>query len=473
MSLTNADDRLHRSPRASSPDGRAHAAARAALIAGLVGLYGIVGADSRWLAALGRYVVLRGAVPRGVPFAGSPTTHWANTLVLAELIFHWLEAAFGDRGLVLAQTLAVGLALYSLARDAGGGNDEARGVGIALAITVLGSISSLAIARVQMFSLVLFPVLAALLRAEHRDPSQRIWLSLPLLALWSNLHGAVISGLVVLYGYLLLDRIRHDPRTTIAMALLAPAAICVTPAFLRSLDYYHGLVTNVAVQRGEGQWAPLGTGPLDLLLIGAVIVLALPLARRTPPLWESAVLLVFAILTVKASRDGVWLLFFLVVPCAKAGGPLPIMRDRGLRARAVRWLPMTASVAVFGSVLLVYDVFIRPTPRSGASLSMVAAAIRVANGTPILADSQAGEQIALAGGRIWAGNPLDAFSRKVQAEYLNWTGGAAAGGAILRNSRVRVVLVAPGGGADRLTIADQSFRRIASGPTSVLYERVR
>ena len=56
--------------------------------------------------------------------------------------------------------------------------------------------------RGQLFSLPLFAACALLLRAETREPSRRIWLLVPLLALWGNLHGAVLTGAAVAGAYL-------------------------------------------------------------------------------------------------------------------------------------------------------------------------------------------------------------------------------------------------------------------------------
>ena len=47
----------------------------------------------------------------------------------------------------------------------------------------------------SLFSLALFPVLLALLESESRAPRRRIWFSVPLLALWGNLHGEELAGL--------------------------------------------------------------------------------------------------------------------------------------------------------------------------------------------------------------------------------------------------------------------------------------
>lgn len=431
-----------------------------ALSAGLVGLFVTIGADARWLAALGRLIVARGAIPQGVPFASASTAHWANTLVLAELIFHALESAFGDRGLAVAELVAVAAGLGILARDARSQGARPSQIAGTLLLVTVAAFPTLAIARVQMFSLVLFPVLLALLRAEERQPSARIWLVLPLLALWSNLHGAALAGLAVLYAYLALSRFRRQPLQAIGVALAALAALCVTPAGLKTISYYHGLLTNVAAQQGVGQWAPLGHSPFDWVTVAVVVTLACRLRRRVPRLWEIAAMIGMAALTVKAARDGVWLLFLLVAPAACAA------RQRG------RWDGLAPVLAIFGLILVVMDLATGPHP-SGVSPGMVKQAVAMAHGSPILADGLPAEQLAMAGGRVWAGNPLDAFSQRVQSEYVDFLEGHPGGRAALQAPGVRYVLVTRGSAAAWLTGQDHGYMVVASDPTALLYRATR
>src|SRR2546427_6945780 len=70
--------------------------------AAVAALFGTVAADARWLAALGAYVTDHG-IPDFVPYASAPSDGWPNVPVLAELTFHALEAAGGDRALLAAQ----------------------------------------------------------------------------------------------------------------------------------------------------------------------------------------------------------------------------------------------------------------------------------------------------------------------------------------------------------------------------------
>ncbi len=448
-----------------------------ALLTGLVGLTVTVGADSRWLAALGHAISARHGVPAGVPFAAAPTEHWANPLVLAELAFNALEGALGDRGLALAQLACVAAALSILGLDARKARATASGapgwaIPLALALAVAGAIASLAIARVQMFSLVLFPALAALLRAEARRPTRKVWLSLPLLALWSNLHGAVLAGLLVLISYLALDRFRRNRLTAVAIALAAPLSLCANPAGLRTFSYLHGLLTNVAAARGAGMWAPLGSTPLDWVTVAAALALVIGVLHRPRPrAWEAAALAIFAVLTVRAARDGVWLMFLLVAPAVSRASATDHETTRARRHKRT-WNGLIPVGGALALVLLVAAIA-RVPPRDGASRTIVATAIRLAAGRPILADAMPAEQVALAGGRIWAGNPLDAFSHATQAAYLDFIGAGAGPQvhALLADDRIAVILATAGSPAAHAAAADPAFARAAADPTAVVYVR--
>lgn len=416
-----------------------------------------IGSDAQWLAALGHVIVTRRSIPAGVPFAAAPTSHWPNVLVLAELIFSALERTAGVRGLALAQLTAVAAGLVVLARDARAQGADPFGTSVALLLVAAGALPSLAIARVQLFSLALCPLLFALLRAQARSPSRGIWLAVPLLALWSNLHGAALLGLVVLVIHLALVRGRR-PATALGVAVAGALALCLTPALGRTVAYYHGVLTNVAAERGLGMWGPLSLrSPLDLMTIVAAGALAWRIRRAGAPRWEWAALAVLAVLTVRADRNGVWLLMFAAVPAAR--GPAPIRSLRMLTPIAA-----VASVAILGVALA------RGPAPGGASPSLVRGAVALANGSPMLADGSIDEQVALDGGRIWAGNPIDAFSRPVQSAYLEWVAGAR-GGASAVAPAVRVVLVSRGSPAQALMARMPGFVVQRTDHAVVVYVR--
>jgi len=421
-------------------------------------LVSFVGSDARWLAALGNVIAARHQLAPGVAFAAAPTASWPNPLVLAELIFHGLQASIGDRGLMLAQLIAVAIALSAVARDAIRGGAAAHSASAALVITALGAFPSLSIARAQLFSLALFPLLVLLLRSEARAPSWRIWLVLPLLALWSNLHGAALLGLGIALVYLALVRRRTHPVTAVAVGIAALGAVWMTPAGLRTPDYYHGVLTNLAAQRGLGFSAPLSlTRPFDLFLIAAALALIAALRRARPARWEMVTILLLGAVTIHASRFGIWLLLFLAPPTARGMAP---------RRAWERLVPALATVAV---AALAFAVLRGPLP-SGADPSLLRQAVTLAHGTPILADDLLDEQVALAGGRIWVGNPIDAFSKQNQAAYLDWIEGRASGRRAIR-PQVHVVLTMATSPARRLMARTPGFVRLDADRTAVIYSR--
>src|ERR687886_573694 len=150
--------------------------ARGAVVARSVLLRGSWSAVALWLGALGRVVVERGRIPDGVPFAAAPSGDWPNVPVLAELAFRGLTAALGDRGLLLAQLVAVGVALAVTRREMRRLGATDTGAALALALLVPGALLAFAGIRAQLFSLALFPLVVALLRREAAPPAPRGWL---------------------------------------------------------------------------------------------------------------------------------------------------------------------------------------------------------------------------------------------------------------------------------------------------------
>jgi len=432
-----------------------------ALGAAAAAVAGTIGADARWLPALGRIILDRGKIPDGVPYASAPSAGWHNVPVLAELILRGLTSAAGDRGLLAAQVVAVAAASAILAWDLRrAGADDLAGA-LVLLVVVVGALPVFLIVRSQLFSLLLFPVLVTLLRAEARSPSLRIWLVTPLFALWSNLHGAVLVGLAVAAAYLIFGRARRQPLLAGSVLVASALAVCVTPALQNTPGYYAGLLQNEAARRGEALWSPLSlTSVFDLLLLPAAIVLLVLATRTLPALWEAIALAGLAVLTVKTARSGVWLLFLAATPAARS---LHLKPGRERRVAAIA-LPVAVALAVFGMV--------RGPHASGAGKPLLDEALRRAAGTPILAESIPAEQVALAGGRVWMSNPLDAFSHRNQRLYLDWLAGRPAGDATLPHAG-RVVLVIRGDAPAKRLRNAPAFREVAHDANAILYVRRR
>jgi hypothetical protein len=418
-----------------------------------------VAADARWLAALGHTIAATHGIPDGVPFATAPTRGWHNVPVLAELVFAGLDSLAGARGLQVAQALAVAIACTLIALDARRRGAGDRSTLVVLLVLIPAAFSALVAIRAQLFSLALFPLLALLLRAEARRPSRLIWIAPLLLALWSNLHGAALTGLAVAAAYLVVSRARREPLVAAGVLGASLLALCATPALWNTPAYYAAVLNGEAAKQGIGLWAPLSlTSPLDLVLLASLALAVWPLVRARPALWELVALAGLAVLTVKTARGGVWVVLF-VAPLVASG--LPWRSLRGARA---------TPIALAGCLLLLVAALLHGPLDTSASNALVQQALRDAHGTAVLADPQLGEQIELAGGRVWVANPIDAFSAADQRTWIDWVVGRPAGDAALGHAP-RVVFVQRRSAAGLRMARSSRFRRVASDATAAIYLR--
>jgi hypothetical protein len=433
--------------------------------AGACALLAGIGADARWLAALGRVIVEQGGIPNGVPYAAAPSVEWVNVPVLGELIFHALQSVGGDRGLVLAQVAAASAALILLVLDMRMRRvPDAAGALVILAV-FFAAAPALIIARAQMFSLVLFCATLLLLRSETRRPSRRIWLLVPLVALWANLHGAVLVGLAVAGAYLVLERARRQPFVVLGVWMASVCSLLLTPAFLNSGDYYLGVLRSEAAVHGEGMWAPLSAhSPFDVLFVALAVPLVIFALRSGLRPWELACTAAFATMTIHAGRNSVWLILLIAAPAAAGLG----------RGRLAQFSLSPTREFIVGAVpaaLFVAGILHAP-PQDGAGERVRRQAALLAAGTPILADGLDAERLALDGHRVWIANPLDAFAARDQRAYLDWLNARPGGDSLLDESGA-VVLVERDSPAQRRISRDPQFRRVARDAEAVVYLRVR
>ena len=414
-----------------------------------------VGADARWLAALGGMIARAGRIPSSIPYAAAPSHDWVNVPVLGELVFHALEVVGGERGLIGAQALAVAATLTLVLRDMRAARASDPACALVLIAIPLAAASSLFVVRAQMFSLPLFALLVVLLRAEARSPSRRVWLVVPLVALWSNLHGAVLAGLLVFTVYVLVER-----RGASAVLVAAWAALFLTPALAQTGDYYWTVLHSEPAASGFGLWAPLSWhNPLDVLFVAIAVPLLVLAVRARPRRWELFSLAILAASSVHVARNSVWLVLFVAAPAA-AGMRL---RDLRLSHRLLLVCGWAVPVILFAAAVS------RPPLQSVAGASLRAQAVRLAAGAPILADAEDAEQLALDGRRVWIANPIDAFPRRDQRLYLDWLRGRPAGDALLRKHDVVLVRVDT---APQSRLAhDARFREVGRDSASVLYAR--
>jgi hypothetical protein len=414
----------------------------AAMLAATVAALGLVGSDALWLVPLGR-LVAHGHIPSSIPFATAPSRGWHDVPAGGQLMFWALYRAFGGlRGLVVAQAVASAIAFGALTAGLRRETDDGSALVVAIVVLV-GSIPAVVVVGAPLYSLPLFSALLVLLETERY-----VWLAVPLVAVWGNLHGGVLTGLGVLACYAIFRR-----RSALPVLAASVLALFLNPELWHTARYYEGVFRSAPAREGQGLWAPLAATPFDLVLVAAALLLVAFATRRVRR-WEAVAMLLLAAGTVHVARTGTFLLFVTAYPAA-----------RGLRMRAPRPRVVAAAAAVLGVIAVALLAKGPPDPGS-SHLARIAAR----DGRPVLADAILGHQVALAGGRVWLDNPIDAFRRTDQQLYLDWLDGKHAGDAALRHASY--VLVQPTSKAGRRAADDPRLRRVAGDANAVLY-RVR
>lgn len=390
-----------------------------------------VGADADWLVALGELIRRSGHVPTGIPFAAATSSHWVNVPVLGELVFASLHRV-GPLALPVTQLIVDAAALLLVARGARRLGASDGPTAAVLAVLLVGTLPALGVVRAQLMSLLPFVALAALLRAEQIRPSRRVWLTVPLVVLWGNLHGAVLVGVALAACYLIVSRMRLQPMVAVLVLAATVSALWVNPAGAHTLSYYTKVMANEAARRGTGLWAPIDlSSPFDQLLILAALILLALLIRARRPAWEYAAAAGLAIATATSARYGVWLLLFCGPPAAVSLTAMrAFRRPQSSRPGEVIRTVRRAVVTLVVIMMLATVVLVKARlPRLKVADNDAVAIRSIAAGRVVLAPEPLAETLAAGGVRVWLSNPIDAFSQGDQAAYLDFLDGRGAGAA--------------------------------------------
>lgn len=254
-----------------------------------------------------------GSIPRVDTFtftvAGEP---WLNQQWLAEAILAAAYRLGGWTGLVVLRAMLVGVAfglLFDIARRRAGSVRTA-------ALLTLAAFVAAAITlglRPQLFGVTIFAAVLWLLDGRDRSP-RLVWLVVPLVAVWANVHGSFVLGPVLVGIATAEDLIRRRPRAAATDTLVLVASLAATfvnPFGFDVWTYAARISTNSTITTRITEWQR--TSPLTpegalfyLSLLGVAAVLVLT-ARRVPTAWRAALWLVpFAILGVWAVRGLAW-----------------------------------------------------------------------------------------------------------------------------------------------------------------------
>jgi hypothetical protein len=166
--------------------------------------------------------------------------------------------------------------------------------------------------RAQMLALPLYTGLLWLLAAEARNPTRRIWLVLPLLVVWANVHGSVALGALLVMLLAVYELVRTRGATWVrdlALLVLAPLAALVTPyGPVDTARYYHLLLVDppFAGRVTEWSWADPAVNTMFFYVLAAIAIVVVWLGRRRLTVFDIALLALTFAGGVNAIRGIVW-----------------------------------------------------------------------------------------------------------------------------------------------------------------------
>ena len=310
-----------------------------------------------WLALVaGREIVEHGLPRTETLTVWAQGTPWVDQQWLAQLGLYGLVSLGGLKLLMVFHAglliTALGSALFA-ARSLGGGP---RSVAMVALVGMLAAPWALQL-RAQSFAPLLFVWVLYLLAADSRQPSRRVLLVLPLLALWANVHGTAALGALLALLAGLTSLARHDrrrapgvPRRAIVL-MLSPALLLASPYSLELPGYYRHMLADSTLSRFVDEWRPsepaARTALFYLLALATVWIVARHGRRLT--LFEQLALLVTGVAGLAAIRSISWfaLTTIVLLPVALEG---TAARTPWLRADRIRpALGLLALCAVLGS----------------------------------------------------------------------------------------------------------------------------
>jgi hypothetical protein len=185
--------------------------------------------------------------------------------------------------------------------------------------------------RAQSFAYPLFVLLLWAILEDARRPRARFLLVVPLLVLWSNLHGTALLGIALVVGYSLFRiavaaRQGNGRLASLYTAAASGAALAVfaNPYGFSILDYYKALIGNGVVSQYILEWAPPSLGSvfsLGFFGVAFLTVLAVAYAvgrgyRPAPVLL--AIVSVLGLLATQGVRYQAWFVITAAVLAAEA-----------------------------------------------------------------------------------------------------------------------------------------------------------
>ncbi|KJC39303.1 membrane protein [Bradyrhizobium sp. LTSP885] len=312
----------------------------------------LVDSDTYWQIAIGRWILDHGAVPSVDIYSFTRAgEQWMSSSWLAQVLYAKAYDLAGWTGPVALAAICIATVCAQLTAILGRKMPATYASVVALAALELSTGHLLARPHVLVLPVMIAWTNGLMTASERREPPS-FWL-LPLIALWTNLHGGFLFGLV-LVGAFALDAMWNATSAQrpslalrwIAFGIGALAACCVTPYGWGSILAALKILGLGELLRLIGEWMPVDFGRFGAfqLAVLALIGAALSSGVRLPP---PRVALVLGLLYMALSHVRNVEIFALLLPLVVLA---PVATQFGLQAAGVARLRAVPAVALLAAL---------------------------------------------------------------------------------------------------------------------------
>lgn len=365
--------------------------------------------DSYYDLYAGRYVVQHGLPHSNVFTVAAHGAPWVDQQWLGQAIYYaaWSAGGYPALAVLSAALVTSGFALLALLMIRRAVPPTRTFAWTALAfLACLGNDA----VRVQSFAypLLVLTLWLVLDDRRHLRPAGRVWLSVPLLVFWANVHGSVLLGAALVAGYAMWRSIDASRRRDAGSALrylglgaAAALSVACTPYGTAVIGYYRSVAGNRELASVVAEWAaPNPLSPQSwgftalIVLVAAAMIVAGRRGTRPDPLLATVTLALLA-LALTGVRFQAW---FALGASLLAADTLARARRHPVPALAVPFRLVTAAALAALAAASLVVVLLTPASRfeSGVPARAIGVAAQIAArhpGMTILGDD-------------WSGSPM-------------------------------------------------------------------
>jgi hypothetical protein len=454
--------------------------------------------------AFGRLFLRTGPVSHD-PFNYSVPGHaWAVHEWLAEVTMARIYASCGILGLKFWKFACTALTIIMLAMAAA---ETGAAPPLQAAVLIAASVALMPLMqfRPQLYTYIFLAALMALLARENYRQRAPLWLAVPMFALWVNLHGGFVIGVVVLAVYTGVVAIEnlvgrsgsHRSARLAAVTLASAAATLANPFGLKAWLHVLPALNNPLTRKEMVDWQPLiavlanshglHSGALFFALVIALLTV-LALAFILTPRGGDLALVAIAAVMGAAAFDVV-----RNMPLAVIAAVAPLARHLHLLGQKMRGAiaPESAPGAPrhfnrVGQTVVIVAALTLTLGQGGLLSSRIPAAMDYPAGAVafmrshqlhgnLLARFEWGQYVIFhlaPSSRIFVDGRVDLiYPPRVIDEYLDFFAGEPGGARLLDAYPHDYVLMPAGSPADLTLSARRDWRPIYRDPVAVLFAR--